>query len=163
MFAAFSQFHGKPAVYRDDGTRQEVRGPARQKNGRSCHILGLAPAAGRDPGFDTLLQPRDIPLSIRREIGVDESWGDAVYLDIILGPAHSQATGQLHDPSLARSIGWEGLSLFRVTSQRTRTFILFQRVRHFTEYPAQRPWLLYVEFERLSTCLEWIMLIVIIE
>jgi hypothetical protein len=46
--------------------------------------------------------------------------------------------------------------------QSTHAFILFQGVHDWTEYLAQRPWLLYVEFQGLSTTLPWIIIIVII-
>src|SRR6185295_19952301 len=68
---ARSPLHRKPAIHRDRGAGDEIRGGAREKHRDAAENLPLAPAPGRRAAEDALVQSRHFAPRALRQLGVD--------------------------------------------------------------------------------------------
>src|SRR6266446_5794571 len=90
-------------VHRQGNARDVVRSAAGEEDCGPGEFVWLPPAPMRNTCGD-----RVIPLwrGGGRQACVNPSWEDCIDLNIVFGPEHRQALGELHHPSLGRRVGW---------------------------------------------------------
>src|SRR5215813_6740441 len=89
-------------VHRQRNARDVVRGTAGKEDRRPSEFVWLPPAPVWNPygdGVITLWRGRG------REVRVNPPWENRIDLNIVLGPEHRQALGELHYPAFGRRIG----------------------------------------------------------